>query len=496
MYISSTVRFRFLAGLAIVITLTEMAQGNLVTNPGFESGDSSSWESFGQGWRIGIGADAQSGTYGVVNDVLSTDGDLWRGHFQNIPIIPDTYYSGGANIRAVSVGSSESWFELQFLDVNGAVIAQHQSAHVAGDQGFTFMGIGTVLAPAGAVTASVRVIVYMASPPLDADFHIFDGVVFEDVTPPHAILENWGFETGDLSGWNTFGQGWRIGIDDDAYSHSHGAVNDVLFGDVDSWRGIYQNVRVTPGLTYAAGIYIRAVGVESSSSWLEVQWLDNAGGVISQLTTSAVVADQPFTLASLHNIVAPVGAVTASVRGIVHMVSAPAVDGDFHNFDEGYFLRPVDVSITLSASTNPVAAHQEIVYALLISNRSTSMSGSYFVTNNLTTNLAFVSASHGGVVNGSVVSWSLFGLLGGATTTLIVTAVQPHFTGSTQEYTQVVSASVQSGIGDPIPGNNSVLINTITVGIPMLGALATAILVISILYAAYRRHHEWAGVSS
>lgn len=461
----------------------------LLLNPGFENGFDN-WSTFGQGWRTSGGGDAHSGSLGMVNDVLTSDSDTFRGIFQNVPVIPDSLYSGGAYIRTVSVGTSESWIEIQFLDTSGNVIVQHQSAHVTADQGFTFMGIGTVLAPAGAVTASVRGIVYMPSSPADSDFHIFDDFVFTDETPVHPVLNNWGFETGNFSGWSTFGQGWRTSTGADAFTFTYGAVNDVLTTDVDEWRGVFQNIPVREGLTYAAGVYIRAVGVESSESWLELQWLDGSGGVISQQSTPAITADQPFLLSSLHNLIAPAGAVTASVRGIVHMISAPVDGPDFHIFDEFYFLKPVDLTISITSSTNIVEANQQITYYLLVSNRSASMSGSYFVTNNFTTNLLFVTASDNGINSGSTVTWSMFGLLGGATTTLTVIATQPNYTGSTQEFSHVVSASVSSGIGDPIPANNDSTTQTITVGIPMMTLLALLLVGGAILFARLRMHRR------
>ena len=154
--------------------VAEAARGALLTNPGFETNALTGWITFGQGWRTGSGADAYSGSVGAVDDILTSDVDEWRGLYQFVPVIPDNLYSGGVWIRAVSVGTSESFFELQFLDTSGSVLSQYQSAHVTADQGFTFMDIGTVLAPAGAVTASVRAVVNRPSAPADSDFHIFD----------------------------------------------------------------------------------------------------------------------------------------------------------------------------------------------------------------------------------------------------------------------------------------------------------------------------------
>ncbi len=184
---------------------------------------------------------------------------------------------------------------------------------------------------------------------------------------------------------------------------------------------------------------------------------------------------------------APAGAVTASVRCIVRRLSVPP-DSDFHIFDEAYFLRPVDLSVDITASTtNVVGPNEQITYTLTVSNRSESMSGSYFVTNNLTTNLTFVSADSGGVNNGSLVTWSLFGLPAHSATTLTVTALQPLYNGSTQQFDYAISAWVASGIGDPVPGNDADTTQTTIWGIPMLTTLAMILMAVGVAYAYYRR---------
>jgi hypothetical protein len=155
------------------------------------------------------------------------------------------------------------------------------------------------------------------------------------------LLSNSGFETGDFTGWSQFGQGWRTGTGGDAYSGTYGAVSDVLTNDTDEWRGLYQNVEVSAGLSYDASFWQRAINLESSESWLELQWLDNTGSIISQTQTVAVTTDQVYTFAGLDAQVAPGGAVTASVRGIVHMVSAPSSDPDFHTFDDFSFAETI-----------------------------------------------------------------------------------------------------------------------------------------------------------
>jgi hypothetical protein len=173
-----------------------------------------------------------------------------------------------------------------------------------------------------------------------------------------AGVQNPGFETEDFSGWLTFGQGWRISSGGDAFSGSFGVVNDVTTSDVDGFRGLFQNIPVNAGASYNAGVYIRTVNVESSESWFELQWLDVNGGIIDQLQSAHVTTNQPFTLMALGEVVAPAGAVTASVRGIVFMPAAPAGDTDFQIFDDFFFddLSATDLRIETTGAPGVVVS--------------------------------------------------------------------------------------------------------------------------------------------
>jgi hypothetical protein len=461
---------------AFGVGLLGVSEAGALTNPGFENGFAG-WELVGQGWRTNGGADAYSGSWGAVNDILAGDADNWRIIHQRLDVLPGNLYSGGAYIRSVSVDNSMGYFELQFFNAAGSMIHQVQSAAVTNNQPFSFMGLNNVMAPAGAATVSVRGIVHTPIPPSNPpDFLIFDDFSFQDVTPPHSQLDNWGFEY-DFSGWLLFGQGWNIGTGAYAYANLKGAYNIVNTNDTDTWRGAYQNIAVTSGLEYAAGIYIRTLNLESSQSFLEIQWYNSSGGLISQTSTPAIATDQGYALASLHSITSPPGAVTASVRAIVHMLSVPTQSPDYHVFDEAYFLRPVDLRISVSATTNYVEAYQSITYMVTVSNRSPSMSGAYTVRLGLPTELAVTNATVPYSVSGTNVTWHRFGLLGGSATTLLAHAHQPQFTGSTQQFARVISVNVTSDIGDPRPENNGNSITTITVGIPLLSALVRIILI-------------------
>jgi hypothetical protein len=149
------------------------------------------------------------------------------------------------------------------------------------------------------------------------------------------LLHNSGFETGDTTSWTTFGYNWRIGTDPDARTGTYGLlVDDHLELDVGNWHGVFQNVPVVPRLAYSAGVFIRAVNVKRSLAFLEIQWLDAYGQTIHQVRSPSVTRDQPFRLVEIKNVKAPVGAVTASIRGIFFMPGAPGNDDGIFVFDD------------------------------------------------------------------------------------------------------------------------------------------------------------------
>jgi len=340
----------------LTLTLTASAQTELLSNRGFETGTFTNWYTFGQGWRTGGGGDAHSGLYGAINDVLTSDGEEWRGLVQTVPVLQGETYVASVYIHTLNVEDSASYLEVQWLDNAGALISQISSSHVTNDQPFTQALLDDMIAPMGAVTASVRGVVHMISTPTsDTDFHIFDDFSFVQL-PPNPVT-NRSFETGDLSGWNTFGQGWRTGGGDDAHSGVVGAVNDVSTNDVDDWRGIYQNLPVVTGKTYSASVYIRTLNIESSASWLEIQWLDINSNMISQVQSASVTNNQPFTLMELPDLSPPTNALYASLRGVVFMETRPTADMDFHVFDDFSFgpaSDPVPIPLHITATNGPI----------------------------------------------------------------------------------------------------------------------------------------------
>ena len=176
-----------------VALIGSSSSANLLINPGFETGDFSGWTRFTefQNWRVtDWPADIHSGSYAVVNDVLPSGGDEWRGMYQLIPVTEGVSYDYTAYQRAASVesGISESFLELQWLNSSGGLISQWQSTHVIADQDWTFMGSDNLVAPMGAVTASVRSVVHVMGTPTDTDWHVSDDFSFAPTIPEPSTM--------------------------------------------------------------------------------------------------------------------------------------------------------------------------------------------------------------------------------------------------------------------------------------------------------------------
>jgi len=177
---------------------------------------------------------------------------------------------------------------------------------------------------------------------------------------------------------------------------------------------------------------------------------------------------------------------------------------------------PVDLGLSASVSPFYVAYGDTNLFTFVVTNNSLTASGFYYVTNSLSTNISyhvaysttnmFAVVTHytadGGVYSGGTynngkyvggyVTWTLNSLGGGASTTLILTAIQSTLTDSTQQVSNVSTVTVSSSISDPNPSNNSASTSFTSVGIPMLSTLAMLILTGVIAYVFYRRNRQTA----
>lgn len=165
--------------------------------------------------------------------------------------------------------------------------------------------------------------------------HIFTTVFMLAACATLAGMNNAGFETGDFTGWQFFGQGWRISnYGRDSHRGIWGAVNDIVTNNVaDEYRVIAQEVKVSEAKTYTCGAWVRAVCMEAGEAFLEVQFLSKQGEVLSQHNSAHITNSQEFTYLSISNMVAPERSALAGIRGVVHILGTPERDTDFLIFD-------------------------------------------------------------------------------------------------------------------------------------------------------------------
>lgn len=177
-----------------------IASANLLTNPGFETGDTSSWDA--GGWYIGSGGDAQSGAYGLAYYVPpSTGGDSWFVAYQLAPVTEGLTYDASCWMRyAGTANNSEQFLEIQWLNGLGEIMWGNGvgSTPVSGPQEYTFYELDDLVAPAGAVQASVRAVVHTTGVTTDNAWHTFDNFSFQQAIPEPSTMALIGIAVGVL----------------------------------------------------------------------------------------------------------------------------------------------------------------------------------------------------------------------------------------------------------------------------------------------------------
>ncbi len=195
-----------IAAVATIVTgLSGAAQGNMLTNPGFES-DFAGWNAtVGDPapamnvWRISTWPGDQrtaESTRAAVLDVKSTvdtlGGSYWNLLAQVAPVTGgQSYQVSGWEKTAGMAGHSESWIEVQFLASDNSILQQYQSAHVTADQAYTLMNVtnsgnSELLAPVNATAIRVQAVVQQTSaePIGNTEYHVFDDFNLSPIPEP------------------------------------------------------------------------------------------------------------------------------------------------------------------------------------------------------------------------------------------------------------------------------------------------------------------------
>lgn len=153
------------------------------------------------------------------------------------------------------------------------------------------------------------------------------------------LLTNPGFEdSASLTGWTQLGQeDWYLGTGADAHTGTNGLAYYVPSGkSAGDYYIALQSVAVTGGESYDASTWLRAVSFNSSEAFLEVVFQDNTGAWIGQSLTTSATGVTDYNQYTLSALVAPVSAVTAMVRAVVHTTDV-TTDNAWYTFDDFSF---------------------------------------------------------------------------------------------------------------------------------------------------------------
>lgn len=159
---------KFLTGVAAIAAATFLAgaaSANMVTNPGFETGTFSGWNSYGT-WNVSNNTNVvHSGTYAAVNSLAVAAGTTpggYSGLYQNISDPNAAGHAFNASVwifTAETKDYSKAYFQVQFQSSTGSVLQQDVTSAVIGDQAYTQYSLSNLLAPTGTAVIQVQGVV-------------------------------------------------------------------------------------------------------------------------------------------------------------------------------------------------------------------------------------------------------------------------------------------------------------------------------------------------
>lgn len=178
---------KWISGFTMLLVSAVAASANLLTNPGLETGtDMTGWQQ--SGWYIGNGADAHSGSNGAAYYVPAdrASGDYYVAA-QYTPVTEGYTCDASMWLRTVSFNQSEAFMELVFHDSSGGWVGQYSTPVTTGVTAYTQYTLSGLIAPAGAVTASVRAVIHTTALTSDNAWYTFDDFSFDAVPEPGTL---------------------------------------------------------------------------------------------------------------------------------------------------------------------------------------------------------------------------------------------------------------------------------------------------------------------
>ena len=385
----------YLLAIALVLTISlapgvaSAGQPQLLTNPSFETGDTTGWSSVG-GDLSGISS-SNTGLWGaqLISDGQDTVAKMW----QDVSVQPFATYqlSGWANLNDPNLGQVA--FQIQWLDATASLIGTDNSPFLVNgvvEAGtYTIRTTGSRVAPDGAATARILATAWgVDSDPFSV---FFDDLSFTQVAPPpptpvpttpptpgptapptptppptstptrtptpspsptrtptptpvrppitpgpepgvFASLANGGFEQAGQDG----AYGWRKigGTASQDSSERSGSYSLALDSATASTKWAYQTISVQSSAYYHATAYARQSNSPPGEIFLRLSWYasaDGSGEALSSDDSTGVIGGNSSSFQQLATdpVQAPAGARSARVRLMFRPASASSATAYF-----------------------------------------------------------------------------------------------------------------------------------------------------------------------
>ncbi|MGC8623979.1 MAG: PEP-CTERM sorting domain-containing protein [Phycisphaerae bacterium] len=178
------------------------------------------------------------------------------------------------------------------------------------------------------------------------------------------MVTNPGFETGDFTGWSSYGSWYVSNNPNDVHSGTWAAVNSLTVSagtTSTTYSGLYQNITDTTaaGQAFNASAWISTAATNGySEAFFQVQFQNSSGNVLQQDVTTPVTVDQAYAQYTLSNLVAPSGTTIIQVQGVVEGIgglTATSSNTGYTRFDD-FSLTPVPEPASIALMTLGIAS--------------------------------------------------------------------------------------------------------------------------------------------
>jgi len=247
--------------------------GNLLINPGFESGDKSDWIDNQNSSRVGnvsiLGSHA--GNYALQ---LAGDSTYWPGVWQKAAVIGGNTYEFRAWLKIENITTGGYMIQARWYREDGSEIVGTRNWIGGRNINTEYLGfIKENVAPEEANSVKL----FLQANKADGVGY-FDDLSIIDITAEN-LLSNPGFESGDNTSWQEKGS-WDGTGAVVAVSPNSGDYSFQITGNPDRYPGLFQKFPATEGRTYKLSGSLKVDNILMGSYLIHVRWYREDGSEI------------------------------------------------------------------------------------------------------------------------------------------------------------------------------------------------------------------------